>query len=170
MQDIAELERRITFALERMGKSVAGLSRRRTTPASAAPTIIDGQADIARLTEALEAERAKTVQLTRAARSNAPREVTSQSQLEAKVEKLTRQLDLQGLELQRMRKSAVQLRDQLRILHEAAAEGLAEPQQINRAMAAELDALRATRASEVAEMDEILAELEPLLEEASAHG
>ena len=50
-------------------------------------------------------------------------------------------------------------------VEEAAAQGLADPQQVNRAMLAELDALRATRLTEVAQMDEILAELAPLIEE-----
>jgi hypothetical protein len=86
------------------------------------------------------------------------------------VEKMTQQLDIQGLELQRMRKSTVQLREHLRVLHEAAADNLAEPHLINKAMLAELESLRATRHTETAEMDEILAELKPLIEEARAHG
>jgi hypothetical protein len=69
-----------------------------------------------------------------------------------------------------MRKSTVQLREHLRVLHEAAADNMAEPQLINKALLAELESLRATRHSETAEMDEILAELKPLIEEARANG
>ena len=94
----------------------------------------------------------------------------SRGQADEKIEKMTRQLDVQGLELQRMRKSTVQLREHLRVLHEAAAAQMAEPQMINKAMMAELESLRATRHSETAEMDEILAELMPLIEEARSNG
>ncbi len=52
----------------------------------------------------------------------------------------------------------------MRALREAQAEGLQEPHLIIRAMQAELEALRATRLSEMAEMDEILSELKPLIE------
>jgi predicted nucleic acid-binding Zn-ribbon protein len=92
------------------------------------------------------------------------------AQMEARIEKMTRQLDVQGLELQRMRKSTIQLREHLRVLHEAAAEGSAEPHLINKAMQAELENLRATRQTETAEMDEILAELRPLIVEARKNG
>ena len=44
--------------------------------------------------------------------------------------------------------------------------GVTEPQLINKAMMIELDALRALRLTEMAEMDEILAALEPHLTEA----
>lgn len=169
-RDIEELERRIAFALERMGQAVARLPDRSAANATSVDTIIDGQADIARLTEALEAERARVVQLTGQVQGLEDREPAATDPLAAKVAMMTRQLDVQGLELQRMRKATVQLREQLRVLHESATEALVEPSQINKAMAAELDALRATRATEVAEMDEILAELEPLIEEARAHG
>ena len=40
---------------------------------------------------------------------------------------------------------------------------MTEPHLLNKAMLAELEALRATRLSEMAEMDEILAELKPLI-------
>ena len=51
-------------------------------------------------------------------------------------------------------------------LRTAAAAGVTEPGLINKAMATELEALRATRLTEMAEMDEILAALEPHLTEA----
>ena len=42
---------------------------------------------------------------------------------------------------------------------------MTEPHLLNKAMQAELEALRATRQSETVEMDEILAELQPLIGE-----
>jgi hypothetical protein len=169
--NIAELERRITAALARIG---AGLDRLDDTPVAADAAPDDGaaplMAEIAALKTALAAEKAGAAQLKERLKSVGGRETLSQTQLEAKVEKMTQQLDIQGLELQRMRKSTVQLREHLRILHEAAAENMAEPHLINKAMLAELDSLRATRHTETAEMDEILAELKPLIEEARANG
>jgi predicted nucleic acid-binding Zn-ribbon protein len=105
-----------------------------------------------------------------AAKASEAQDQPGAAQMEARLEKMTRQLDVQGLELQRMRKSTIQLREHLRVLHEAAAEGSAEPHLINKAMQAELENLRATRQTETAEMDEILAELRPLIEEARKNG
>ncbi len=42
---------------------------------------------------------------------------------------------------------------------------MTEPHLLNRAMMTELEALRAARAADVAEMDEILSELKPLIGE-----
>lgn len=179
--NIAELERRITAALGRIG---AGLDRLGTAsmPQTAAPAAMVEvpeapaadtsalDAEIARLKAALATEKASNAQLTERLKAVKDRDHLSQSQLEAKVEKMTEQLDVQGLELQRMRKSTVQLREHLRVLHEAAADNMVEPHLINKAMMAELESLRATRHTETAEMDEILAELKPLIEEARAHG
>ncbi|MDZ4135511.1 MAG: hypothetical protein U1D06_07940 [Paracoccaceae bacterium] len=199
MQDgteIAELERRITQALERIGKSLGQLAPVAATLTPAGANADQAHADqaksevgksevgktepagspparpaieIARLREALEVEKTANAQLQERLRAVKDRDAQTQTQLEARVEKMTGQLDVQGLELQRMRKITIQLREHLRILHEAAAEGLTEPHLINKAMLAELEALRATRHSEVAEMDEILAELAPLIEEVRPH-
>ncbi len=108
---------------------------------------------------------AANAQLTERLRNVKDRDAQSVAQLEARVEGLTRQLDVQGLDLQRLRKTTVQLRESLRTLREAEAAGVSDPHMINKAMLAELEALRAQRASETAEMDEILAELLPLVQE-----
>jgi chromosome segregation ATPase len=197
--NIAELERRITAALGRIGAgldkwtSAAGAEAavaeaaevEETVVVEAAPSsalavppavedrseeIAGLEAEVARLKTALAAEKATVAQLNERLKASKDRDQPSQTQLEAKVEKMTQQLDVQGLELQRMRKSTVQLREHLRVLHEAAADNMAEPHLINKAMLAELENLRATRHTETAEMDEILAELKPLIEEARANG
>lgn len=184
MQDIAELERRITAALERIG---AGLDRAMAAPPPpppppviAVPTtgseaLLRAELDEERMLNAQLQERIKVVAAREAAlreaalREARPAEVkpvhvpVAQAQLEARIDKMTRQLDVQGLELQRMRKVTVQLREQLARLREAAEAGTTEPHLINKAMMAELEALRAARASEIAEMDEILSELSPLI-------
>lgn len=161
-QDIAEFERRISAALDRIGKGVDRIAR----PPAPNVDVTPLEAEIRRLRAALDAEKALTAKLTTALR--AVPEVQTPAQVEAKVDRMTRQLDVQGLEMQRMRKTNVQLREQIRALTEAARAGVAEPHLINKAMMAELEALRAQRQTEAAEMDEILAELRPLIEEAEA--
>ena len=178
---IAELERRITAALGRIGvgldkwtaaAAVAPVSAATpAAPSSPEPNPAQNPVLADKVTQtALASEKANAAQMAEKLKSFKERETSTQGQLEAKVEKMTQQLDVQGLELQRMRKSTVQLREHLRILHEAAADNMAEPHLINKAMMAELESLRATRHTETAEMDEILAELKPLIEEARANG
>lgn len=159
MQDITALEKRITAALERIGKGVDRLSAPARAPAPApAP-----QPDVA-LRAQLEQEKTLTAQLQERLRSLKDRE--SHGSLQEKVDRLTQQLDVQGLELQRMRRTATALRDQLALLQQAQAAQVVEPNLINKSMVVELEALRATRLTEMAEMDEILAALEPHLAEA----
>jgi hypothetical protein len=165
MQEITELERRITAALDRIGRGLDSL------PTGGAPTIVAAAAplpggDTSALQAALEEERIAVAQLQERLKVVKDRELVVQSQLNEKIEKLTRQLDVQGLELQRMRKTSITLREQLRVLREAQTDGHAEPHLINKAMLAELDALRATRLSEVAELDELAAALDDHLTEA----
>lgn len=172
MQDITELERRIAVALERIGKGVDRIPARNAAAAAPPPPPAQAQAaapaseDVAVLRAQLEEERTANAQLHERLRAVKDKDLVVQSQLQEKVEKMTRQLDVQGLELQRMRKTAISLREQLRVLREAQAAGLAEPHLVNKAMLAELDALRATRLTEMAELDEIAAALDEHLTEA----
>lgn len=187
MQDMAELERRIAAALHRIGEGIETLAAN----AQAAPMAADVEqgedntgsdagldADLVqRMQDALAAERMvvadlrqQIADLTAAAENAAPPMAISeppadQAELHARIEKMTAQLDVQGLEIHRMRKTVVQLRENLRGLRRAQTANLADPEQINRAMLAELEAIRVTRLSEVAEMDEILSELTPLITE-----
>jgi HPt (histidine-containing phosphotransfer) domain-containing protein len=162
MQEIAELEKRITAALERIGKGVDRLAQAPKPAASAA-----GVTEAA-LKAKLEDEKALNAQLQEKLRAAKERE--SKGDLQEKIDRLTQQLDVQGLELQRMRRTAAALRDQVAALRAAQAAGVTEPHLINKAMAAELDALRAERLTEVAEIDEILAALDPHIAEAAHAG
>ncbi|MGL4234706.1 hypothetical protein [Tabrizicola sp.] len=160
MQEITELEKRITAALERIGK---GVDRMSALPKGAAPAA-GVQGSDAALRAQLEEEKSLTAQLQ--ARLRAAKEREAKGDLQEKVDRLTQELDVQGLELQRMRRVNATLREQLEALRTAQASGVAEPQLINKTLMAELEALRATRLTEMAEMDEILAALEPHLTEA----
>lgn len=169
MQEITELEKRITSALERIGKGVDRLSAqpRAAAPvqahATSAASASTSGADAA-LRAQLEEEKSLTAQLQ--ARLRAAKDREAKGDLQEKVDRLTQELDVKGIELQRMRRVNATLREQLEALRTAQAAGVTEPQLINKALTAELEALRATRLTEVAEMDEILAALEPHLTEA----
>jgi HPt (histidine-containing phosphotransfer) domain-containing protein len=158
MQEISGLEKRITAALERIGKGVDRLGH----PQKPAPN--SAGATEAALRAQLDDEKALTTQLQD--RLRAAKEREPKGDLQDKIDRLTQQLDVQGLELQRMRRTAAALREQLAALRDAQTAGLVEPHLLNKAMATELDALRALRLSEVAEIDEILAALDPHIAEA----
>lgn len=163
MNDIVELERRILYALERIGTGVAGMSRATATAADALPG--PGFADSEALRAELEAERTANAQLTERVRAIKEKQETMVAALEARVARLVSQLDQQGLELQRQRRLNAELTETNRALGAAAQSGLASPELVNAAMAAELEALRAARAAEMSEMEEILSELKPLIGE-----
>lgn len=161
MQEITELEKRITAALERIGKGVDRLS---ALPRAAAAAGASGPSADAALRAQLEEEKSLTAQLQ--ARLRAARDREAKGDLQEKLDRLTQDLDIQGLELQRMRRVNATLREQLEALRAAQTAGVADPHLINKAMLVELEALRATRLTEIAEMDDILAALEPHLTEA----
>ncbi len=169
MNEIVEFERRISLALDRIGKGAESLHHIATAAKSNAH-MPDGEhpaiAEVARLTEALEAERDVTAQLTERVRALHEKQGAA-PQDEARVDTLARQLDAQGVELQRLKQSNVQLRETMQAMRDAMAKGVHDPALINKSMAAELDALRATRAAEIAELDGILSELKPLIGEGS---
>lgn len=161
MSDIAELERRISAALERIE---AGLDRVDAMPA-AAPVEARDDAEVERLREELEAERTANAQLTERVRAIKDKQETMVGALEKKVERLTMQLNAAGEDAQRLRQFNEELTESNRALAAAAEKGVVEPGLINRALMTELEAMRAARAAEMAEMDEILSELKPLIGE-----
>lgn len=181
MHDLAELERRISTALARIAAGIEVLPPPAAPPpapppAAPTPTAPAGDTDpatraaldeAARLRAELEVQRQAnaTLRADLAAARAAPPVEAGEAALRARIDQMTRQLDVQGLEMHRMRKMIVQLRENLRGMRRAQAANLTDPEQINRAMLAELEAMRVTRLSEVAELDEILTELDPLIRE-----
>ena len=151
MSDIEELERRINAAFDRIGQAVDGF----VPPTTGAGT--------GELQDALLTEQTANAQLTERLRVVKEREASQAAEAAEKVDRLTRALDAQGLELQRMKNTVIQLRESLRALREAQTEAVADPHLVNQAMQTELEALRATRLTEMAQMEEILAELHPLI-------
>ncbi len=154
MSEIEELQRRITAAMDQVAFGIEKLGA-----ASAGP-------DDATL-GLLEEERTANAQLqerVRSLRAKAQADVAAlREQLDAGEARMA-QLDV---ELQRVRRANAQLSDACAALRDANTEGVGDPHLINKAMLAELEALRAARAADVAEASVILASLQPLVDAAT---
>lgn len=152
MSDISALEGRLTEALDRIRQ---GLDRRAS----------QGAPDPA-LAEALEKERAANAELVERVAILKDRQDTQVASLTARVEAQRGQLMKLDAELQQLRASNVQLREMNTKLRETVTTGLA-PELHSDAVATEVAALHAQRTADAAEMDAILTELKPLIEESA---
>ncbi|MHC0053045.1 hypothetical protein [Actibacterium sp. D379-3] len=157
MSDITELERRITAALERIGKGAEALSAARADAGAAAD-----ETELTRLTEALEAEKTANAQLEERVKAIRDKQDTHLAQLESRVSKLGARAEAAEKEIDRLRRINAELRENNAALRAANAEGLGDAHLINKSMLTELDALRALRDGDRAELDEIIEELTPL--------
>ena len=156
MSDIEELQRRITAAMDQVAFGLEKLG-----PAAAA-------GPDAETLRQLEEERTANAQLqerVRALRTKSDGEIAG---LRAQVDEGQSRLASLDVELQRVRRANTQLSDACAALRAANTEGVGEPHLINKAMLAELEALRAARAADVAEASVILASLQPLVDAAAA--
>lgn len=158
MTEIAELQRRLREALERIGGGIDGLEARRPAPS------VDPE-ELTRATEALEAEKELTAQLEERLRAQKRKIETSAREAQTEIDRLKQELADAEIQAQRMRRTNTQLRQSIQALREAAEDGVTEPHLINQAMMSELEGLRVARDGDRAEMDAILGELKPLLEE-----
>lgn len=163
MADIEELQRRITAALERIGKGIEAVDS--TAPAVPDTTEIDALTQqIKDLQGQLDDEKTTNAQLSERVKTLNARLDEGDTQLRARLDaqsEATAQIDL---ELQRLRRANEQLRENNRALREAHEAGVSDAHLINKAMSAELEALNAARAAEIAESRAIAGELEHLLD------
>jgi chromosome segregation ATPase len=168
MTQIDDHERRLAAALARIG---AALEQGAEPGADATtPEAPDSAAEVeaARLTRALDEARAENAALAARLDLARDRQAATVATLETRVASLTQQIDAQGIEVQRLRMVNVQLREALRSLREALTDGVTDAGQINRALQAENEAMRAARQIETSELDRLLAALEPHVAEAEA--
>lgn len=153
MDDIAEYERRITAALDRAAQALTSLSA--------------GEAgDTAALKAELEAERVANQQLEARVRAIKDTQEQTVKALEDTVADLKSALATRDGELQQLKSVNEELRRSNGALREANAKGVGDADAVNAAMVTEIESLRAARAAERAEIEEILATLEPVLKEA----
>lgn len=170
MTEITDLEQRITAALNRIRRGVEALESRAIDarqdagqPASAGPGADAGR--LADLEAELDDERTANAQLEERVKALKLRQDGRLAELEAQVlAQNGRFASLDG-ELQRLRQTNADLREANARLRDAVAEDLVSPELVNAALKAELDALRAVRATDRAEIDAIIGELQPLIAE-----
>lgn len=162
MNDIADLESRITTALDRIKRGLEA------APAAAAPATGASEAEVGALNAKLEEERTANAQLEERVKLLKERQDGKLAELESSVEAGRGRSARMDRELQRLRQVNAELRDINNQLREAVTAGVSEPHLVNKAMLAELEALRATREADAAEMDAILQELTPIIEREAA--
>lgn len=156
MSDIAELERRITAALDRAGQAMDRLSAGSG----------GGDGDSASLAAELEAERTANAQLEERVRAIKVKQETMVAGLEADVARLKEAVAARDAEVQQIRSVNAELRASNQALREANAQGIGDAHLVNKSMMSELDALRTARDADRAEIDDVLATLDAALKEA----
>lgn len=168
MSDINTLESRITSALDRIARGLDGLE------APAAPTGIseEAQAEIDRLTQALAEERTVAAQLEERVKAVKDKLDERDADMARSLQEAQASVMALDTELQQLRDVNDKLRESNVALREANAAGVADPELINAAMMAEIEALRAGRSVDLAEMGAVLTQLDAILgtdDEESTH-
>lgn len=189
MSQIEDLQSRITAAIERIGGGISALTERAEAARAAAQAATEAAEDVARdarrdpdaaLVAELDEEKMANAQLHQRLRLLKDRHAQDLAELETRLQAAPRGgLALETLkkevaaqseamarldgDVQRLRQSNDQLRAANAALREANAEGVGEPHLINKAMLAELEGLRAARATDAAEAGVVLAKLESLI-------
>ncbi|QJF51466.1 hypothetical protein [Roseobacter ponti] len=148
MSEIDELQSRILAAMDRVAQGVDALAAPDTS-----------QTDDLRKT--LEDEKARNAALSEQVETLTRQQQENEDAVAAQVSGKVASLDTQ---LQKLRRANAQLTEACDALRRANAEGVGEPHLINKSMMAELEAIKAMRNAEMAEADEIIAALTPLLE------
>ncbi len=166
MSQIEELQGRITAAMERIGAGVAALEAQGAQDTGAAEALN------AQLDEEKQANAQLQERLTALISKHEDELAAQKAELDTSVEmdalkagqagqsEMMARLDM---DVQRLRQANDQLRDSNAALREANEQGVGEPHLINSAMLAELESLRASRATDSAEVSAVLAKLGPLL-------
>lgn len=162
MSEVDALQGRIMAALDRIGAGLDGMR-----PAGSGG---DDGGEISSLRQSLEDERLANAQLEERVKSLSARvkeaeEANASAASERETAEAGRKEALRKMdaELQALRLANQQLRDNNAALREANTTGVVEPHLINKAMMAELEGLRASRAADRAEMDLILADLDTVI-------
>ncbi|SDW34314.1 hypothetical protein [Litoreibacter albidus] len=148
MTNVTELEQRIITALDRIAYSADQIAN-----APAAPD--------ADMIEELEIERDTNARLVESGQQNLARI----ERLETRVARLTDRLEFMDSENKRLQAVMGALRDTNKQLRSANAEHQGADAAINTALETENEALQAARAADLAELDDILSDIAPLVKE-----
>ncbi len=156
MSEMSALEARLAAALAKIETAAANLP-----DAGAAKAAADA---VASLENQLEEERSANAQLVERVQSLKDRQENQVAQLEKSLAAAKTADAEKNLILQKLKSSVEELRDQVARLTEANRGMVGDAELINTSMMAELEAMRASRRADVAEVDEILTQIEPHLE------
>ncbi len=158
MSDISELESRITAALDRIAWSVEnGLDQPATATAAQTPATADG----GELAEELEIERATNQKLSAAREQH----VAQIERLEVRVTRLTDRLEQTDAENKRLENVIETLSQNNNTLREANAAYQGDAGTADAGANAQLEHLRALREADRGELNDIMAELAPIVKE-----
>jgi len=162
MNDINVLESRIRAAHERIR---AGLD---AIPAAvaAAPAVPPSPDTSDALSRQLDEERTVNAQLEERVLALKERQDSKLSGLQAQVHEQAEQMAEYDQEMQRLQQANAELRAVAAEMREALMDDVSEPELVNRAVIAELDAIKAVQAADRAEVESIMSQLTPLLKEA----
>ncbi len=156
MSDITDLEKRINSALDRISK---GIEARPSAPAD--PQLAPAS-DTENLLEELEIERATNERLI-AGREKYAGQI---ERLETRMTRLTERLHEIDSENKRLQNVVAALRENNDALRKANAQHRDGSDVAVKALEAQVAEITAARAADLAEIDDVLSELQPLLKEA----
>lgn len=162
MSELSHLETRISAALDRIRQGLDGGAAPAAPVEAPAPSAATDD-QVAELKRKLDDEKTANAQLEERVKLLKERQDGKLAELESNVDAGRARSARMDRELQRLRQVNAELRDINTQLREAVSGGVSEPHLVNKAMLAELEALRATRSADAAEMDAILEELTPII-------
>ncbi len=176
MNEIAELERRIAYAIERISKGVEAMDQAKAAVVPPAPqadapqpvTAPEDHAALDALRAELEEERLANAQLEERVRTLKRRQEVQAENLLTEQAVAREKLAQLDSELTRLRKANDQLQASNEALRAAQESGISEPHLVNKSMMTELEAMRAARRVDRAEAEAIKVALVPLLRDPEA--
>lgn len=148
MTDVTELEQRIIAALDRIEYSADQIA--------SAPAVPDAD-----MVEELEIERDTNARLVESGQQNLARI----ERLETRVARMTDRLETVDAENKRLQSVVAALTETNKQLRDANSEHQGADATINTALEKENEALHAARTADLAELDDILSEIAPLVKE-----
>ncbi|MEL6689091.1 MAG: hypothetical protein AAFP28_02125 [Pseudomonadota bacterium] len=175
--DIAEYEARLQAAL---GRIAAGMAKWPdvTEAAEATQEMLDIEpaaapapeaGEVEKLRAELEDERTANAQLNQRVRQIKTRHEETTSDLEAQLAAALQRADAAEQATEKVRRTSEEMRKIMGEIEAAAQDGAVDAHLINRAMMAELEAMRAERKADAAEIADIMSALAPLVEEEVAN-
>jgi hypothetical protein len=168
MQEIAELERRIASALDRIARRLDDEGAVRAIAAADLGADFAASA-VLELQLALDEERMINAQLSERQRVVKDKNADEKAQIALLTEQLGTAISQRDATLIELQSALAATNDELFSLRHAAVRGTTMPHQINRALLAEVEALRALRTADAAGISAVLAEIEPILKGAESH-